>query len=179
MASKKTIYLFKIVVDYLGGFALAMLSIPLIIVLCVIITIRYGCFPIYSQTRIGRHGKPFRIYKLKTLYNETSPSQDRFTRFLRKTNMDELPQLFNVLMGSMSLVGPRPHLEDHVKQYEPWQRERLLVKPGITGLRQIAKPGKLEFNELVELDIAYINNRNLGADIHILIKTICIQFQKF
>ncbi len=105
-------------------------------------------------------------------------SKHAFFHYLRKTHIDELLQLFNVLKGSMSLVGPRPHIPEHVEMYEAWQLLRLSVKPGITGLRQVrAHSQKLKFNDKIEDDIEYINNWSLKEDFKILLTTISIFFK--
>ncbi len=178
MASEKFASSGKFLLDYAGGFLLLLLFLPLIVILGITITIRYGCSPVYTQRRIGKNGTPFRIIKLRTIDSDNIPTKGWLAKFLRKTNMDELPQLLNVLMGNMSLVGPRPHLPEHVARYEDWQRERLTVKPGITGLRQISQTGKLEFNELLEQDLLYIQKMNLAMDIKILVKTANLQLRK-
>jgi len=168
----------KNIIDYSGGVILLLLFLPLLIILSFTIALRYRCSPIFSQIRIGKLGKSFRIYKLRTIDSHNIPSKDGFVKFLRRTNIDELPQVLNVIKGEMSLVGPRPHLAEHVARYKPWQRERLSVKPGITGLRQITESRKLEFNELLELDISYINHSNVSMDTKILLKTGILQLQK-
>lgn len=178
MASKDSMGFWKNILDYAGGAALLVIFFPLLFILSIIITLRYSCSPVYTQQRIGKKGKPFRIIKLRTIDRQNIPTKDRFAKFLRKTNMDELPQLVNVVLGKMSLVGPRPHLPEHVAMYEQWQRKRLEVKPGITGLRQISQSRKLEFNELLEQDILYITSYRPGLDVTILLKTAKLQLLK-
>jgi lipopolysaccharide/colanic/teichoic acid biosynthesis glycosyltransferase len=107
------------------------------------------------------------IFKIKN-----DPRITRVGRFLRRYSIDELPQLFNVLRGDMSFVGPRPPLPHEVEKYEDWQLERLSVMPGITCLWQISGRSNLSFDEWVELDLKYINSRSLWLDITILLKTI-------
>jgi lipopolysaccharide/colanic/teichoic acid biosynthesis glycosyltransferase len=93
-------------------------------------------------------------------------------RFIRKTSIDELPQLFNVMRGDMSLVGPRPALPSEVAEYAPWQRRRLSVKPGITGLWQVSGRNQVDFDEWMHLDLAYIDGWSLWLDLRILLRTI-------
>jgi lipopolysaccharide/colanic/teichoic acid biosynthesis glycosyltransferase len=139
---------------------------------------------------VGKNGRRFRLVKLRTMRqistipNEANiaegpltriPNDPRVTplgRWLRRHKLDELPQLLNVLTGQMSLVGPRPPMEEEVKQYTPWQRSRLAVRPGITGLWQIDKQRKWRFDEMVELDLQYILNWSVVMDYSIMLRTI-------
>jgi exopolysaccharide biosynthesis polyprenyl glycosylphosphotransferase len=134
------------------------------------------------QTRVGRHGRPFEMYKLRTMrpdvgLYEVAPREagdDRVTeygRWLRVTSIDELPQLLNVLRGEMSLVGPRPEMPFIVDRYDEWQRRRLSVAPGITGLWQILGRKDLPMHENLQYDFYYIRNRSLALDLSILIRT--------
>jgi lipopolysaccharide/colanic/teichoic acid biosynthesis glycosyltransferase len=148
---------------------------------------------IFTQMRTGKGGRPFRMYKFRTMVpnaeelkfklahlNElqwpdfkitNDPRVTKVGRFLRKTSLDELPQLINVIKGEMSLVGPRP-TSFSAGTYELWQTERLDVVPGITGLWQLFGRGTVEFDDRLRLDIAYIENRCLWLDIQILFRTI-------
>jgi lipopolysaccharide/colanic/teichoic acid biosynthesis glycosyltransferase len=148
----------------------------------------------FRQVRAGRHGKPFVFYKFRSMrqdaeselerlraLNEASgplfkirddPRQTRVGRFLRRTSIDETPQFFNVLRGEMSLVGPRPGLPSEVAQYQEWQRRRLDIQPGLTGLWQVRGRSDLTFDEMVMLDIYYGENWSLGADVQILMRTV-------
>ncbi len=149
---------------------------------------------LFRQTRVGERGRQFTIYKFRSMranaedeldqlweYNEArgplfkirnDPRQTRLGRLLRRTSFDELPQFFNVLRGEMSVVGPRPALPHEVEQYLPWQRQRLEVQPGITGLPQVSGRSDLTFDESCLLDIYYIENWSLGLDITIILRTI-------
>ena len=138
---------------------------------------------IFRQGRAGRDGKIFQIHKFRTMYADvehyavapTDGSDSRITpfgRFLRNTSLDELPQLFNVLKGEMSLVGPRPEMPFIVDTYDEWQRRRLSVTPGITGLWQILGRKDLPMHENLQYDFYYIRNRSLGQDLSILVRTI-------
>jgi len=145
---------------------------------------------LFRQTRVGRRGRPFTLLKFRTMIegaaaidvpNDSegplfkSKSDPRITtagRFLRRWSLDELPQLLNVLRGRMSLVGPRPPLPEEVELYEDWQRDRLEVRPGMTGLWQVRGRSDLSFDDYVRLDLFYIENWSLAYDFYLLAKTI-------
>ncbi len=149
---------------------------------------------LFVQTRIGRKGKPFKAYKFRSMVvdaerlkpqlqqlNEADgplfkirddPRLTKMGRFLRRTSLDELPQIFNVIKGEMSLVGPRPALPEEVDAYAPWHRKRLEALPGMTGLWQVSGRSNLGFDEMVMLDIYYVENWSPGLDISILLRTI-------
>jgi exopolysaccharide biosynthesis polyprenyl glycosylphosphotransferase len=144
---------------------------------------RSGTRPLFVQERVGRGGRRFRMYKFRTLRDDAEPyavaptaSDDRritpYGRWLRATSIDELPQLWNVLQGDMSLVGPRPEMPFIVDQYDDWQRRRLGVKPGITGLWQILGRKDLPMHANLQYDFYYIRNRSLVLDASILLRTI-------
>jgi len=137
----------------------------------------------FAQTRIGLHGRPFTCYKLRTLREDADPytvapqtcEDSRITpvgRFLRRSSLDELPQLWNVLRGEMSLVGPRPEMPFIVDRYDEWQRRRLTVKPGLTGLWQILGRKDLPMHANLQYDFYYIRNRGVALDLSILLRTI-------
>lgn len=154
---------------------------------------------VFSQKRTGKGGKLFAMYKFRTMVDNAEelkkdlmhlnelewpdfkisndPRITRVGRFLRKTSLDELPQLWNVLKGEMSLVGPRP-TSFAADTYAVWQTERLDVIPGITGLWQLSGRGETEFNDRLKMDIAYINHRCFQVDLKILFKTIMAVLQK-
>jgi exopolysaccharide biosynthesis polyprenyl glycosylphosphotransferase len=138
---------------------------------------------LFAQTRIGLHGRPFTCYKLRTLREDADPYRvapqkgddpriTPFGRLLRRTSLDELPQLWNVLRGEMSLVGPRPEMPFIVDQYDEWQRRRLTVKPGLTGLWQILGRKDLPMHANLQYDFYYIRNRGVALDLSILLRTI-------
>lgn len=151
--------------------------------------------PIFSQMRCGRDGKVFRMYKFRTMYKGAESMQDelmkdneldgpafkikddprvtRIGKFLRRTNIDELPQLINILLGQMSIVGPRPALPREVMQYNEYQMQRLYVQPGLTCYLQITKEkNQLSFDEWIELDMKYIRERSFVTDWKIIGKTL-------
>jgi lipopolysaccharide/colanic/teichoic acid biosynthesis glycosyltransferase len=149
---------------------------------------------LFSQERAGQYGKPFRIYKFRSMVVnaealldqlvdlkhlqephfklQRDPRVTRVGAWLRRTSLDELPQLFNVLIGNMSLVGPRPEMMRLAEQYSPLQRQRLLVKPGLTGAMQINGRGDLAFEEWMKLELDYIENYSIWRDLVILAKTV-------
>ena len=167
---------------------------PLMLVVALIIVLDSPGNPIFTQTRIGRDGKPFNFYKFRSMrphaeeelesllkYNEMEgpvfkikddPRITRFGKFIRKTSIDELPQLWNVLRGEMSIVGPRPGIPREVEQYDDYARQRLLVTPGLTCIWQI-QPNRnsLSFDDWVELDVKYIEERSFRTDWKIIFKT--------
>ncbi|PLT47327.1 Undecaprenyl-phosphate galactosephosphotransferase [Paenibacillus pasadenensis] len=148
----------------------------------------------FYQTRVGKDGKPFRMFKFRSMVSnaeerlkellaqnevqgamfkmKNDPRITRVGRFIRKTSIDELPQLVNVLQGSMSLVGPRPPLPREVAEYTPYDRQRLDVTPGCTGLWQVSGRSSLTFEQMVELDLQYVRERSLGMDARILLRTV-------
>ncbi len=138
---------------------------------------------IYMQTRVGKDGREFRIYKLRTMVRGAEftgaglaiqEGDDRITRLgkvLRRYSLDELPNLWNVLLGEMSIVGPRPTIPIQVEQYTTRQRGRLAVKPGITGWAQINGRASLPWSERIELDLWYVEHRSLALDLRILART--------
>ena len=142
--------------------------------------------PIYRQRRVGRNGKEFDLYKLRTMVhgaehlgagmavNEGDPRITRVGALLRRTSLDELPNLFNVLRGDMSIVGPRPTIPIQVAQYTEGQRRRLEVKPGITGWAQVNGRASLPWPERIELDLWYVEHRSLALDLRILGQTAAL-----
>ncbi|KRL02607.1 sugar transferase [Liquorilactobacillus capillatus] len=169
---------------------------PLFIVVMLLIKLEDHGSIFYKQKRLGRGGKVFYMYKFRSMcmnadeklaelkkYNEVDgamfkmkhdPRVTRIGHFIRKTSIDELPQLCNVLMGHMSLVGPRPPLPNEVAQYSEYDKQRLYVTPGCTGLWQVSGRNEVGFNEMVELDLRYIQKSNLIYDFIIVLRTIKI-----
>jgi exopolysaccharide biosynthesis polyprenyl glycosylphosphotransferase len=168
--------------DSVASLALTVLALPLFLLLGVLIKIDSKGPVFFRQERIGRDGEPFMMYKFRTMCStaepyEYSPQQStdpRITnlgKFLRRTSLDELPQLFNVLQGSMSLVGPRPEMPFIVEQYAQHHRHRLEVKPGVTGLWQLSGDRAFLIHENIEYDLYYIRHRNFFMDLAILLHT--------
>ncbi|MED4046618.1 sugar transferase [Priestia aryabhattai] len=193
-------YLFlKRTID-IGGALIGLIVLSVVfLVVAILIKIEDPKGPVFfSQSRVGRKEETFKMYKFRSMvtdaelklqellqYNETTgamfkmkndPRVTKIGRFIRRTSIDELPQLFNVLKGDMSLVGPRPPLSREVEEYTSYDKQRLLVKPGCTGLWQISGRSNIGFNEMVELDLKYIENRNLKLDFVLIIKTIVSLF---
>lgn len=173
-------------IKLLAFFALIILS-PLLLIISLLIYKQMGKPIIFKQERAGQHGTPFNIYKFRTMTNETNndgvllPSYERVTpigNFLRKSSLDELPQLFNVLKGELTLVGPRPLHVEYNSLYNEHQKRRLEVTPGITGLAQVSGRNNLTWEEKFQLDAEYVENRNVFLDIKILLKTMVKVFKK-
>lgn len=140
---------------------------------------------LFKHTRIGKDGKLFALYKFRTMFegvkdqelSPQSPKDERITRagrLLRRTSLDELPQLINILKGEMSLVGPRPEMPFIVEHYTPLEKKRLLVKPGLTGLWQIMGRKDLPLHKNLEFDFYYIRRRSLRLDFVIILKTFAV-----
>ncbi|WP_332237864.1 sugar transferase [Sporolactobacillus sp. KGMB 08714] len=189
----------KRVIDVFGSLAGLILLSPLLLIISLLIKLEEPkAKVIFKQIRLGKNEKPFNMYKfrsmvpnaeeqLKSLLNKNEasgamfkmkddPRVTRLGHFLRKTSMDELPQLVNVLKGDMSLVGPRPPLPREVAEYTDYDKQRLLVKPGCTGLWQVSGRSNVGFDEMVRLDLEYIQNRNLFLDTKIVLKTVLVPF---
>jgi len=167
--------------DVCGAIAGLLVSAPLVAASAIAIRLRMGKPVLFRQLRAGRGGRPFLLYKFRTMADTTAssgalpPDSERLTRlgrFLRSTSLDELPQLWNVLKGEMSLVGPRPLHARYVDRYTPEQRRRLEVKPGLTGWAQIHGRNDLTWERKFELDVWYVENRGLALDLRILAATL-------
>lgn len=174
--------------------ALIVLAIPMLVIALVIVIDSPGASPIFVQNRVGRDGKLFRFYKFRSMVPDAEaklkelldknemdgpafkmkrdPRITRVGRFIRKSSLDELPQLMNILKGDMSIVGPRPALPREVEEYDDYQRQRLLVQPGLTCYWQIQpQRNSLSFDEWIELDIKYIRERSFLTDWKIIFST--------
>ena len=185
----------KRIVDILCG-ALGLLFLAPIL-LFVVLRIKWedpSCSVIFRQERIGRNEVPFTMYKFRSMCPDAEsqlagildkneiegamfkiqedPRVTPFGKFIRKTSLDELPQLVNVLKGEMSLIGPRPPLPREVREYTPYDKQRLLVKPGCSGLWQVSGRNQVSFKEMVALDLAYIHQRSLLYDFKLMAKTV-------
>ncbi|MGW4379060.1 sugar transferase [Kitasatospora sp. NPDC004531] len=153
------------------------IAVPLGLVIALLIRATMGGPVIFRQTRSGRHGQEFRILKFRTMRDkrhEDEPDAPRITRLgalLRRTSLDELPQLWNVVRGDMAVIGPRPTLPEQVVHYSPRQRGRLALRPGLTGWAQIRGRNSISWPERIELDLWYIEHRTLLLDLRILAGT--------
>ena len=192
-------FVVKRLIDLAVGLLASILLLPVLAVVALVIVALDGRPIIFRQTRVGLHGRPFQVVKFRTMvpdaedqlamlteHNEikghafkltNDPRLSRTGGVLRKTSIDELPQLWNVLLGEMSLVGPRPPLPTEVAGYDLWHRRRLSMKPGITGLWQVAARGEEDFDRWVELDLAYIDRWSVWLDLKIMIRTIPAMLQ--
>jgi lipopolysaccharide/colanic/teichoic acid biosynthesis glycosyltransferase len=160
-----------------------LLAAPPLALACLAIRLESPGPAIYRQRRVGRHGRPFDVLKLRTMVDGAEhigaglaidANDSRVTRvgaLLRRTSLDELPNLLNVLRGEMSLIGPRPTLPVQVAQYTPRQRERPRIRPGITGWAQVNGRASLPWSERIELDLYYVEHRSLALDLRILLRT--------
>jgi lipopolysaccharide/colanic/teichoic acid biosynthesis glycosyltransferase len=170
--------------------AVGVVTLPLAAAIAAAIKLEDGGRVLFRQERIGRDGVPFEIVKFRTLVD--APARDpvdylisaqdpRITRvgaFLRRWSLDELPQLWNVLVGDMSVVGPRPTLRYQVERYDDFQRRRLEVLPGVTGWAQISGRNQLRWPERIELDVWYVDHRSIRLDLRILAATLPELFRR-
>ncbi|MDM5435899.1 sugar transferase [Bacillus hominis] len=199
--NQKWLYLFmKRLMDIVGALCGLILLSPIFLIIALLIKLEDPKGPIFfKQNRVGRNEKEFEMYKFRSMitdaeeklkdllqHNEVSgamfkmkddPRVTKIGKFIRKTSIDELPQLLNVLKGEMSLVGPRPPLPREVKEYTSYDKQRLLVTPGCTGLWQVTERNSVGFKEMVELDLEYMNKRGIIYDIKIILKTIQIMIK--
>jgi lipopolysaccharide/colanic/teichoic acid biosynthesis glycosyltransferase len=174
----------KRILDLALALPASIVTAPVVGILALAIRLETPGHPIYTQTRAGRDGERFQIYKLRTMVRGAEftgaglaiqEGDDRITRVgdaLRRYSLDELPNLWNVVRGEMSIVGPRPTLTVQVDQYTPRQRGRLTVKPGLTGWAQINGRASLPWTERIELDLWYVEHRSLALDLKIIARTI-------
>lgn len=196
---EKPIYSFtKRVFDVGASFVGLTLLSPVLLVVAIAIKLESKGPIIFSQDRVGLNGKIFKMYKLRSMVsnaeelkeklleqNEMSgpmfkmkddPRITKVGKFIRKTSIDELPQLINVLKGDMSLVGPRPSLPKEVEQFEPWMYERLQVKPGLTCIWQVLGRNNIDFEDWMKLDIKYVRERSLWGDLKLVFRTFFVLF---
>lgn len=186
--------LFDVILSLMGIILLS----PIFIIVIIAIKIDSKGKAFFVQERVGLKGNIFRMYKFRSMVvdaeelkknlmtqNEMGgpmfkmkedPRVTRVGRFIRKTSIDELPQLFNVLKGDMSLVGPRPSLPSEVKEFETWMMERLAVKPGITCYWQVSGRNNIDFIDWMKLDIKYVREKNIWIDVKLIFKTVFVLF---
>jgi len=177
----KTSWLAKRVFDVTLVLLSLPLTLPLMGLVALLVRVKLGAPVLFVQPRPGYRGQIFRLVKFRTMREALGPDGKplpdgqrltRLGRLLRASSLDELPELWNVLRGEMSLVGPRPALESEVDAYAPWHRRRLDALPGMTGLWQVSGRSDLTFDEMVLLDIYYIENWSPLLDLRIMLKTI-------
>jgi len=189
MRYKLTRDLFKRVVDILISLPVVLVLLPVFAVIIIAIRVSGKGPAIFKQERAGKDGKPFMFYKFRTMRADVDPfgaspksgDDPRLTmvgKFLREYSLDELPQLFNVLKGNMSIVGPRPLYVSQMAEWNERQKKRLLVKPGLTGLAQISGRGELTREDKLELDVKYVETTSLWTDIKIILATVIQVFRR-
>jgi lipopolysaccharide/colanic/teichoic acid biosynthesis glycosyltransferase len=181
----------KRVFDVAGAVVVLVFVLPVLLATFLVLMVTTRGHPIFSQYRLGFLGRPFRLYKFRTMVpdaeklrslvkneqegpvfkNRADPRITSVGRFLRKTSIDELPQLFNVLRGDMSLIGPRPPLQHEVLQYTPLQRKRLSVRPGLSCLWQVSGRNEIGFTQWMQMDLWYVKHQNMLTDLAILLRT--------
>jgi len=183
----------KPVLDRAIAVVLLLAVLPVLLLIALAVRVKLGPNVFYTQQRIGHGGRPFGVYKFRTMLPDrraarsgtwdgvdrrcthktvADPRHTEFGRFLRKWSLDELPQLLNVVKGEMSLVGPRPELVDVVARYEPWEHARHAVRPGLTGLWQTTARAQGPTHLFTKLDLEYIRSMSLATDLKILLATI-------
>lgn len=198
--AKISYFFLKRLFDVLGSIIGLIILSPLFLMVAYKIKKEDSEGPVFfSQQRVGKNGQLFRMFKFRSMcvdaeeklvslleHNEIEgamfkmkddPRITKIGKFIRKTSIDELPQLWNVLKGDMSLVGPRPPLVNEVEKYTEHEKQRLIVKPGCTGLWQVSGRNHVGFNEMVELDLKYIKNISFKQDIKIVLKTVFIMIK--
>ncbi|WP_245831069.1 sugar transferase [Sediminibacillus massiliensis] len=189
----------KRMIDIIAAVLGIVILSPLFIIIALMIKVEDEKGPVlFSQVRIGKDGKKFSMYKFRSMVSNAEelkaslmeqneaegpvfkikddPRITNIGKFIRKTSIDELPQLFNVLRGEMSLVGPRPPLPNEVAQYTSYQKQRLKVVPGLTCYWQVSGRSNIGFDEWVELDLKYIRKRNMVIDFKLIFKTVLVLF---
>lgn len=191
-------YFFKRTMDILCSLTGLILLAPLFLIVGILIKFESKGPVFFAQERIGRHGNTFKMYKFRSMVvnaeelkeklhckNEMSgpmfkmkddPRITKLGKFIRKTSIDELPQLFNVLKGEMSLVGPRPSLPKEVEKFENWMMTRLEVKPGLTCYWQVSGRNDIDFEDWMKLDVRYVKERSTLVDIKLILKTFFVLF---
>ena len=167
--------------DIVISLCVLFMALPLLIIVAILIQISMGRPIIFCQLRTGKDAQPFKLYKFRTMtnkydeHNNLLPDEKRMTkigRFIRSTSIDELPQLINVLKGDISIVGPRPLLMDYVALYNDRQKQRLFLKPGITGLAQISGRNSLSWERKFKYDVWYVKHQSMKLDCYIIAKTV-------
>jgi len=171
----------KYIFDFIVAVIALLLLWPLIAILAITVRIFLGTPVLFRQTRVGLHGETFRIVKFRTMTDQRNEAGKlypdsvrltRFGRFLRSTSLDELPELYNILRGEMSFVGPRPLLPEYLPLYDARQAKRHDVRPGLTGWAQINGRNALDWKDRFEMDVWYVENRSLLLDLKIICKTV-------
>ncbi len=179
---------FKRLLDVVGAAGLLLVLAPVLILIAIAVKLESKGPVLFRQKRYGVGREIFTLMKFRSMtvmethgaFKQVSAGDNRITRvgaFLRRTSLDELPQLFNVVRGEMSLVGPRPPLPEEVERYSGYELLRLQVKPGCTGLWQVSGRNRLHFTEMVEMDLDYIERRSVWLDIKLIARTVVVMFK--
>lgn len=176
---------FKRIVSFILALILFVIFLPLMIIISLAIVIESKGSPIFKQLRTGKKGKEFYCYKFRSMVKDNDvhdlSKKDQVTKvgkFIRKTSLDELPQIINILKGEMTFIGPRPWITDYAKHYTKRQRKRLDVTPGMTGLAQCSGRNNISIKEKIELDIKYVENLSIKMDLYVLYKTVICVLKK-
>lgn len=195
---KPRYFIIKTIIDIIGALCGIILLSPVMLVVAILIKIDSKGPVFFAQQRVGQDGREFMMYKFRSMCldaeffldklkdrNEMSgpmfkikedPRVTKVGKFIRKTSIDELPQLFNILKGEMSLVGPRPSLPKEVAGFTPFQKQRLVAKPGLTCYWQIRGRSDVNFEEWMQMDVKYIEERNTWIDLSLIFKTVRVMF---
>jgi sugar transferase EpsL len=177
----------KRTIDVVGSSALLIVLSPVVALVAALVALRLGRPVIFRHERPGRNAAPFTLFKFRTMTDATDadgrllPDAERLTPFgrrLRATSLDELPELWNVLRGDMSLVGPRPLLTDYLPVYTPGQARRHEVRPGVTGWAQVNGRNDLPWADKLEMDVWYVEHRSVWLDVRILLRTLAVPFRR-
>ena len=178
---------FKRVLDFLLSLIAIIILSPVLLIIAILVRIKLGSPVLFKQERPGKNEKIFTLYKIRTMTDKKDekgnllPDEDRLTKFgkiLRSTSLDELPELFNILKGDMSIVGPRPLLVEYLELYNEEQKHRHDVRPGLTGLAQISGRNSISWEEKFKDDIKYVNKVTFINDVKIILKTIVKVFKR-
>lgn len=187
MASKTYGFVGKRILDVVVSATALVLLSPVLVVVMVLVRVNLGKPVFFKHSRPGQHGKPFDLYKFRTMTDERDangnllPDRDRITKFgafLRTTSLDELPELFNILKGEMSLVGPRPLLVRYLPYYSAEEMQRFEVLPGLTGWAQVQGRNTVNWDTRLAQDVWYVQNSSFLLDLRILVKTLQIVFKR-
>jgi len=182
---------FKVIIDWLIAFFAFILLMPLLLIVAIVIRVDSVGNPIFIQERLGYRGKVFKLYKFRSMTRGENRMQDgklykndprisRVGHFIRKTSIDELPQLVNILKGEMSFIGPRPPVTFYPKKYEEYtefEKKRFLVKPGISGLAAIKQREIHEWDKNIPLDVEYVDNFSYKNDVYLFMKSLFVFFK--
>src|SRR5699024_2186700 len=179
--------LFKRILDILLSFSLLIILSPVFLLIALLVRIKLGSPVLFTQERPGKDGKIFSLYKFRSMTNEVDeyghllPNEVRLTSFgkaLRSTSLDELPELWNILKGEMSFIGPRPLLVEYLHLYNDTQKKRHEVRPGLTGLAQVNGRNTVDWQNRFQYDVEYVNNLSFLLDLKILFKTVFIVLKR-